>query len=274
MRQRARLRTYWAIAAISFRNTREYTINFLIHFVNFPVELVALFFIYSIVYWQSWLLNGTVVIGGFSLFQLVSYLFVSIMLQKVLPPGSLSRQIERDIDDGILVTYLGKPVDYMGHTFFVDLPRGLLFLCFGGVTYLVGIFLLGLPVPLLVNVALFLPLMLVAHAITFLLYFTLALATFWVGRQWWLRQLVALATLIAGGGLIPLTFFPPIAQLVLSLLPFQYSYFIPVVILQGFYTPDQLIPVFLLGATWLAILWVLSRVVWRRGRNRYEGAGG
>ncbi len=274
MRQRARFRTYWAVTSISFRNIREYTVNFLTHFVYFPAELVALFFMYSIVYWQSWLLSSSVVIGGFTLFQLISYLFVSVMLQKVLPQHAMSRQIERDIDDGPLVTYLGKPVDYMGHTFFVDLPRALLFLSFGAVTYVGGVFLLGLPIPLLVNVGLFLPLMLASYSITFLMYFTLALATFWVGRQWWLRQLVALATLIAGGGLIPLTFFPPVAQTILSLLPFQYCYFIPVVVLQGFYEASQLIPIFLLSTVWLVILWGFSRIVWRRGRNRYEGAGG
>ncbi len=274
MRQRARLQTYGAIAAISFRNAREYTVDFLMQFVNFPAQLVALFFVYSIVYWQAWLFDGSVVIGGFALVQLISYLYVSIMLQRVLPLHEMSRQIERDIDDGPLVIYLGKPVDYMGHTFFVDLPRALLYLSFGAITYLAGIFLLGLPVPLLVNIAMFLPLMLAAYSIAFLLYFTLALATFWVGRQWWLRQLIALAILIAGGGLIPLTFFPPIAQFVLSLLPFQYCFFIPVIVLQGFYDASQLVSIFLLDALWLVILWVLSRLVWRLGRNRYEGAGG
>ena len=274
MRKRARLKTYWAIAAISFRNTREYIVHFATHFVYFPAELLALFFVYSIVYWQTWLLNGSVVIGGFTLLQLISYLFVTVMLQKVLPQHSMSRQIERDIDEGALVTYLGRPLDYMAHTFFVDLPRALLYLCFGSATYMAGVFLIGLPIPLLVNAALFLLLMLAAYSITFLLYFTLALATFWVGRQWWLRNLVTLATLIAGGGLIPLTFFPPTAQFILSLLPFQYCYFIPTTILQGFYEASQLGSIFLLDALWLVILWLLSRVVWRRGRDRYEGAGG
>ncbi|MFX1492299.1 MAG: ABC-2 family transporter protein, partial [Promethearchaeota archaeon] len=60
----------------------------------------------------------------------------------------------------------------------------------------------------------------------------------------------------------------------LSLLPFQYLYFVPAMILQGYYLPELLISLALLGVFWLIIVYGLSRLVWYRGRHRYEGAGG
>jgi len=274
MRLRASLETYMAVARISFRNARQYAVDFLTHFAYFPAELVALFFVYSVVYQQVWAAEGSTSIGGFTLHQLVAYLFVTLMIQKALPQRRMSIQIERDIDLGYLVGYLSRPVDYTGYRFFAELPRSLLYLVMGALTYLAGMLLLGLPAPSPANLALFILLLLAAYTISFLLVFTTSLATFWVGRQWWLRNLISLLTLIAGGGLIPLTFFPPIAQQILALLPFQYCYFVPVSALQGHYDPAQLGQVLLLDAAWLAILWLASRATWRFGLRRYEGAGG
>lgn len=274
MQIRTKLSSYMAVAKISFRNARQYTVDFITHFFYFPAELVALFFIYSLVYWQIWQSEGTTVIGGFNLLQLISYLFITLTIQKTLPQSRMSREIERDIDQGPLVAYLSKPVDYAGYRFFRELPRSLIYLFFGALTYIAGILLFGLIIPNPLNLTLFIPLFLAAYTITFLLVFTLSLLTFWIGRQWWFRNLVNLLTLIAGGGLIPLTFFPTSIQQILSLLPFQYCYFIPVTVLQGFYNPYQLGPVILMDAIWLVILYAMMRLVWSRGRHRYEGAGG
>jgi ABC-2 type transport system permease protein len=80
--------------------------------------------------------------------------------------------------------------------------------------------------------------------------------------------------IVAGGALIPLSFFPPTFQLLFTLLPFQYCYYIPAIILQGYYLPEQLPFIALLSLLWLLILWVLARIVWSLGRRKYEGPGG
>lgn len=274
MQFRARFNSYLAVARISFRNARQYTVDFLTNFVYFPAELIALFFVYSTVYWQVWVLDGTTTIGGFTLLQLISYLFITLTIQRTLPQYRMSRDIERDIDQGQLIAYLSKPMGYAGYRFFREFPRSLIYLFFGALTYLAGMLLFNLSTPNPFNLLLFIPLYLGAYIITFLLIYTMSLATFWTGRQWWLRNLVTLVTLIAGGGLVPLTFFPTAIQQILTLLPFQYCYFIPVAVLQGFYNPFQLTLIILIDAAWLVILYVMMRLVWRRGRHRYEGAGG
>jgi ABC-2 type transport system permease protein len=274
MELRARLKAYLAVSRISFRNIREYTINFFTNFAYFPAELLALFFVYSVVYIQSWLNTGNTTIGGFTLTQLVSYLFLSILLQQVLPRHQMGVQIERDINKGHLVGYLSKPINYSGYRFFSELPRSLIRLAIGAITYIIGMFLILLPAPSLHNVLLFIPVFFSAYIIAFFFVFTLSLATFWVSRQWWLRNFVNLIMMIAGGALIPLTFFPPALHLLLTLLPFQYIYFVPVIVLQGFYHPSQLIGLLFPSLLWILILWASALIVWNLGRRRYEGAGG
>ncbi|MFX1509938.1 MAG: ABC transporter permease [Promethearchaeota archaeon] len=271
---RTRLESYLAVTRISFRNTRQYTIDFLTHFAFFPAQIIALGLVYWIVYMQAFLLNGTLVIGGFTYLELLSYLFIALIISRALPRWRLSVEIENDIDRGPLVSYLSKPIDYAGFRFFSELPRSLLYIVFGGFTYLITTFFLPLPIPTLYNFLLFLPFFLNAYLVAFLLVFTMSLGTFWINRQWWLRNLLSLLMIIAGGGLIPLSFFPPPLQLAFSLLPFQYCYYVPAIILQGYYLPEQLLPIAILSIVWLVILWLLAQFVWNQGRRRYEGPGG
>jgi len=274
MVSRSRWGSYLAVARISLRNSRQYTIDFFTGFAFFPIQIIALSLVYWIVYLQAWLLNGTVAIGGFTYHELISYLFIAIIIARALPRWQLSVEIERDIDMGPLVSYLSKPIDYAGFRFFSELPRVMLYFLFGAITYLVTTFFIPIPLPSLYNLLLFIPFFIVAYLVAFLLVFTVSLGTFWVNRQWWLRNLISLLMIIAGGGLIPLSFFPPTFQLVLSLLPFQYCYYVPAIILQGYYVPTQLLPTLLLSLFWLVILWLFARFVWNQGRRKYEGPGG
>ncbi|MFX1565892.1 MAG: ABC transporter permease [Promethearchaeota archaeon] len=271
---RTRLESYLAVTRISLRNTRQYTVDFLTNFAFFPAQMIALGLVYWIVYLQAWLQNGSLVIGGFNYLELISYLFIALIISRALPRWRLSVEIENDIDRGPLVSYLSKPIDYAGFRFFSELPRSLLYIVFGGLTYLITMFFLPLPMPSLYNFLLFIPFFLNAYLVAFLLVFTTSLGTFWINRQWWLRNLLSLLMVIAGGGLIPLSFFPPSLQLAFSLLPFQYCYYIPAIILQGYYLHEQLLPIAILSFIWLLILWLLARFVWNQGRRRYEGPGG
>lgn len=274
MPKRSAWKSYWAVAVISLRNTRQYTIDFLTYFIYFPVQLIAIYFVYAVIYNQAWILDGTTIIGGFTLVQLISYLFITIIFQRILPHFALGIEVERDIDQGPLIGYLTKPIDYTGFRFFRELPRSLLFFSFGIITYIIGIPLISLPLPAFHNILLFIPFFLIAYIVSFFLFFTTSLMTFWIGHHWWLRSFISLFMMIAGGGLIPLTFFPPTIQLLFSLMPFQYCYYMPAVILQGFYSPNQLINILLLGIFWLFLLYLAGRLVWRLGRRHYEGAGG
>ncbi len=274
MTERSRISSYFAVSRISFRNARQYTVDFLTSFAYFPAQIIALSLVYSMVYTQTWILSGTVTLGGFTLPQLISYLFIAIIMARALPRWRLSVEIERDIDRGPLVSYLAKPIDYTGFKFFGELPRVILYIFFGILTYLCTYLFIPLPLPTSLNVLLFIPFFIVAYIVAFLLVFTFSLGTFWISRQWWLRNLLSLLMMLAGGGLIPLSFFPVQLQVLLSLLPFQYCYYIPAIILQGYYSLEHLLPIGVLSVIWLVIRWALTRLVWNLGRRKYEGPGG
>jgi len=270
----ARINSYLAVAKISFRNIRQYTVDFLTNFAYFPAQIYALYFIYSIVYTQAWIIDGVTTIGGFTFTQLINYLFIVIVMQRSLPRWRLGTEIEKDIDRGPLVSYLARPIDYAGFKFFGEFPRSLLFLLFGLITYVITLIFIPLPAPTIGNLLLFIPFFLVAYMIAFLLVFATSIAAFKMSQIWWVRDLLSLAMTLAGGGLIPLTYFPPVIQSILLLLPFQYCYFTPTIILQGYYAVTDLLPITLISVAWLIILYVLVRLLWNLGRRGYSGAGG
>lgn len=274
MSRLARISSYLAVSKISFRNVKQYTVDFLTHFAYFPAQLVALFFIYSIVYTQAWILDGVTTIGGFTFVQLLNYFFISVIMQRALPRWRLSNEIQKDIDRGPLVSYLARPIDYAGFKFFGEFPRSLIYMLFGLLTYLITLFFIPLPVPTFVNLLLFIPFFFIAYMIAFLLVFATSLAAFKMSQIWWVRELLSLTMTLAGGGLIPLTYFPPAIQTLLLLLPFQYCFYTPAIILQGYYTITDLLPITLISLVWLVILYGLVRLLWNLGRRGYSGAGG
>jgi ABC-type uncharacterized transport system permease subunit len=249
-------------------------VDFLTHFAYFPAQIFALFFIYSIVYVQAWILDGVTIIGSFTFVQLINYLFIAIIMQRALPRWRLSNEIQKDIDRGPLVSYLARPIDYAGFKFFGEFPRSLLFMLFGLLTYLVALFFIPLPVPTFGNLLLFIPFFLIGYMTSFFIVFATSLAAFKMSQIWWVRDLLSLTMTLAGGGLVPLTFFPPLIQTILLLLPFQYCYYTPAIILQGYYAPGDLLPIALISIAWLAILYALVRLLWALGRRGYSGAGG
>ncbi|MDO8057068.1 MAG: ABC-2 family transporter protein, partial [Candidatus Hermodarchaeota archaeon] len=114
----------------------------------------------------------------------------------------------------------------------------------------------------------------IAYMNAFLLVFATSLAAFKMSQIWWVRELLSLTMTLAGGGLIPLTYFPPAIQTLLLLLPFQYCFYTPAIILQGYYTIADLLPITLISLVWLVILYGLVRLLWNLGRRGYSGAGG
>ncbi|MFX0168552.1 MAG: ABC transporter permease [Candidatus Hodarchaeota archaeon] len=274
MSKKVKFSSYLAVSKISFRNVKKYTVDFLTSFAYFPAQIIALYFVYSIVYAQTFLIDGATVIGGFTFAQLINYLFIAIIMQRALPRWRLSTEIEKDIDRGPLVSYLARPIDYAGFKLFGEFPRSFLYLLFGLITYLITLLFIPLPVPALVNLLLFVPFFLVAYILAFLLVFATSLAAFKMSQIWWIRNLLGLTMTIAGGGLIPMSFFPPLLQGILLFLPFQYCYYTPAIILQGYYTVEGLIVIALISVGWLVILWLLTRGLWNLGRRGYSGAGG
>jgi len=119
----------------------------------------------------------------------------------------------------------------------------------------------------------FVPALLFAFIVRFLMEWTLAMAAFWTTRVSAINQIYYVAALFLSGQVAPLSLMPFPIQVVATLLPFRWIISFPVELLPGRLTPGEALTGFAAQAVWLAIGLALLKIVWRAGVRQYSAVG-
>jgi ABC-2 type transport system permease protein len=123
------------------------------------------------------------------------------------------------------------------------------------------------------NVLVFIPALLLAFLVRFLLEWTLALVAFWTTRVNSINQVYFLLMLFLAGQIAPLTLFPRWIQSLANFLPFRWMLGFPVELVLGRLTPLQVLAGLGAQAAWVLISLALIRLVWRAGVRVYSAVG-
>ena len=119
----------------------------------------------------------------------------------------------------------------------------------------------------------FVPALLLAMALRFLLEWCLGILAFWVTKMGSITQAWWVAVLFLSGQIAPLALFPPAIQTIASVLPFRWMVSFPVEVGLGRLTADQVLQGYAMQAVWVGLGLVLLRVAWRVGIRRYSAVG-
>ena len=120
----------------------------------------------------------------------------------------------------------------------------------------------------------FVPALVLAFIVRFLVEWTLAMAAFWTTRITAINQMFFVVMLFLSGQIAPLELMPRPVQVAATLLPFRWMVSFPVELLLGRLTPVETLTGFAAQLVWLAFSLVLLRLVWRAGVRRYSAVGG
>jgi len=119
----------------------------------------------------------------------------------------------------------------------------------------------------------FVPALLLAFAVRFMLEWTLALSAFWTTRVGAINQAYFVTALFLSGQMAPLSLLPRPLQVAASILPFRWTTSFPVELLMGRLSFSQAATGFAVQVAWLAVCLLLLRVVWRAGVRVYSAVG-
>jgi ABC-2 type transport system permease protein len=122
-------------------------------------------------------------------------------------------------------------------------------------------------------VALFIPVLLLAFLIRFVLEWTLSLGAFWTTRVSALNQSYFVLLLFLSGQLAPLSLLPRPLQILAEALPFRYMLGFPVELAIGRLSLSQALAGVAVQLAWLAGVFILVRIVWRAGIRVYSAVG-
>jgi ABC-2 type transport system permease protein len=121
--------------------------------------------------------------------------------------------------------------------------------------------------------AAFIPAILLAFMVRFLLDWTVAQAAFWTTRTSAVNQMYSVLVLFLSGQFAPLTLFPAPIRALAWVLPFRWTIGFPVELLLGRVPPGEALLGMALQVVWLGISFLLLKAVWRAGLKVYSAVG-
>ncbi len=209
--------------------------------------------------------------------QMLAYSVTAAILWRLLRTG-FEYDINEDIKNGGLSKYIVRPIHYLPYRLsnFLGQKLGALV---GGLSLLalalagVGFAFQASPVNV-GGVLLFLPAVLGAIVLNFLIFFCVGMWAFWLSEIGFLFEAVRMVIVVLSGGIFPLEIFGATVSQVLKYLPFSYAVGFPVDVLLGAVSGPAVFLGYAAQLCWIGLLIGFSRWLWNLGSRKFLAAGG
>ena len=220
-----------------------------------------------------WELSRNKVIGGYSANDFVAY-FLGIYLVRQLTAVWVIFVLNDEIRQGTLSGRLLKPVapfwfhvaEHLGQML-VRAPIVVTVFCMGAALFALDLAAVAWRMPF------FLISLVLGWIIIFHIYYCVGLLAFWMANSLALDAMVWSLYTVLGGMLIPVDLFPETSRYLVAMLPFSASLDFPVKVLIGKIEGVGLLYGFAVQLFWVVMLVACRRSLWRRGLQRFSGAG-
>lgn len=218
------------------------------------------------------------VIGNLTQNEMIVYIFM-VYVTSSLVSISISTWVGYDVVEGRVAMNLIKPIDYRASLIAQALGDMVYHLVVPSVFIWIGleiykVFVLGMPVISLPNLALYICSVLMSFLLYVLFDFCFGMVAFFTTYIFGLRMAKTALLSFLTGQLIPISLFPEVAQRIFDCLPFSSMIYTPVMIYLGKYSGSEL--AFALGRqfVWILILYWLGSLIWEKVTRRLVVLGG
>ena len=266
------MKTYRCVYRMGIELSLEYRANFVLSLLSTVFPIIIQTFLWNYLYGHG----DAGAMTGYSYPQIMVYTLLAGMVSKLVYTG-FEYAVNQDIKTGGLNRYLVRPVDYFAYRFFdhmgeKSVQMGLLTLISAGLIGFSAAFL-GLELSVGRIAAFFVSLVL-AVILNFLIFYCVALISFWLTDVHLIFGTVSVVLVVISGGVFPMDIFGETAAFLIGLLPFGYTTQFPVNIVNGKLLWEQVGSGFLCQFLWIAVFFALARVLWAKGLKRFAAVGG
>jgi ABC-2 type transport system permease protein len=266
------MRPLSALYAQQFKTTLammfQYRASLVIWTIGQVLEPLVYLIVWSVVADAS---GGSV--GSYTGADFAAY-FIVLMLVNQVTYTWIMYEFEYRVRKGALSVLLLKPVHPIHSDIADNVTSKIITLPIIVVIAIIFIFVFHTSIaPATWAILIFIPVLLLAFLVRFVLEWILALAAFWTTRVGAINQSYFVTLLFLSGQIAPLTLLPQPIQILSFLLPFRWLINFPVELLLGRLSfADTLIG---LGAQlgWLVVCIMLLRVIWKAGVKVYTAVG-
>ncbi len=267
------LKKYMYSLGLGVKETMAYRADFWLGLVSAAFPITIQFFMWQALFKGA----GTGELFGRDYGQMLAYSVSAAILWRLLRTG-FEYDINEDIKNGGLSKYVIRPVGYLPYRLccFVGQKLGVLL---GGLSLMalalagVGLYFHASPVNLY-GVLMFLPTLLGALILNFLIFFCVGMWAFWLSEIGFLFEAVRIVIVVLSGGIFPLEIFGDTVCGLLKFLPFAYAVGFPVDVLVGTVHGPAVITGLLSQMIWIGLMLVISGYLWNLGSKKFLAAGG
>jgi len=266
------MKKYLTVFHTSWQNEFTYRLNFILWRVRNILRILLTYFL-----WNGVFLQNNNIIAGFTKPQMLTYVFLVLLVQSIVLSAPSGDSIGGEIGSGELSNYLVKPVGYLRYWFTRDLSSKLLNILFSAGELSILYLLLKPQVILpsnLITILLFILILTLSSLIYFFLEVSTRFVAFWMPEFTWgftFLTLVFIETL--SGMIFPLSLFPPFLLFMVHLTPFPYLIYYPISVFVGTISGISALAVVAAMLFWLVVLYKLSKFIWSRGIRVYASEG-
>ncbi|TSC55724.1 MAG: ABC-2 type transport system permease protein [Parcubacteria group bacterium Gr01-1014_18] len=263
------MKKYTTLIKAFWQRALHYRFTVFAYRVGEVAEVLILILMWTTIY------AGQSSIKGFTLQEMITYILIGNVFNGIVR-NWLSGMVASDINEGRLSMFLVKPMSYLSYVCTKEIGRItlpvlmsvlsqiLVILCFSNT------FIWNLDWGYVLVISAMIGLAFISEL---LLSYLVGLVAFWTDEVDGLYTTMERIKKFFSGGYFPLTLLPAVFVQISFFLPFAYSFFIPAQIYLK--KMDLSVGVYGLGVqvVWIAILYGVIRIVWRRGLRRYEATG-
>ncbi len=262
------IKKYISIGKTAIQDTLTYRFNYFMTLLTQFIFLLTLFFLWEIIFYSK---NS---LAGYTWQEMKAYLFIAFLSNCLLSWYS-ERKISLKIIDGQVAMDLLKPLDFHKAQLAESMGSAAVEGGIGGV--LAGLFVVlssGLYIPDVLSLSLFFISLIFAFFIKFGIVYLTGLVCFWTSNSLGVTWSRIFITNFFSGALVPLAFFPLWLQQVSYFLPFHGIVYIPASIYLNKIKGMEIGGMLCLQLFWIAALWVLGNLLWKKAVKKLTIAGG
>lgn len=271
---RRRLHIYLPFINAGMQETTTYRANWVFYILG---DVLASFLSYYI--WRAvFLSSGEGSMNGFTMPQMVVYIFLMFLTGKLIGSGG-TYDIGEEIRDGSIAMRIIKPISYNATFLFQELGNkiletGILIIPMVFGVELVRFVLTGAVQFSILSFLLYLVSCVLAYLINFFFNICFGFIAFIIKYLWGANMMKNCIVGFLSGATIPFSFLPDALERVFVLLPFASLNYTPVMIYMGMYSGVSLLYYMGLQLFWVLFFWGLSKLLWRGSIKHLSIQGG
>lgn len=249
----------------------EYRIDFILSIISGLFIVIVQCSLWTAVFNSS----NSMVIYGYTYQEMMIYSIFSGIVSKLVATG-FENEIADDIKSGGLSKYITQPMNYKYYRFckFVGgkVMQMLIVTLLLFISMLFFVFKWSFQIDAFSIITFFISIVL-GLVLNFCIFFLVSQLAFRMTEVWGVFIAVNQGSYLLSGGVFPLDVFGENVYRIVHLLPFEYTVFFQINIINGHLEKHQILDGLLIQLIWILILSALGEVCWKKGLKKYVAVG-